>query len=364
VTDAEHPPVAAGSPEGSGAHSMAFAQPLAWLSVAIAGLVLVGVGVAIDAVRYHHGASAGALIGGSSPGFLVALAGFGVTAVGLLIALTLLAFDGATSDRSMALRSAGVFVGWTLVACAGLAGVTAAASGLVVGRSGDASTANSVVRPAPTSTQPAPTAVPGMQQRVTLSGALTVDGRSVDSRFLGAYVIRDGLVTPCQVDIPAVTAGRYEIAVIADAEGRGCGAPGAQVLLWTAVDNSLVYSRETLAWPAVGVAAATFDATFAAAAPQGALPPLTGFKGHAVSQDGTRLPGGTVVEAFVGGTRCGVTSVRRSDGLWFTLLVSGPQVSGCAKDGQITFRVDGAGVPDRATNNLSDNGLTIELTAN
>jgi hypothetical protein len=76
------------------------------------------------------------------------------------------------------------------------------------------------------------------------------------------------------------------------------------------------------------------------------------------------LPGGTVVEAFVGDTRCGVTSVRRSDELWFTLLVAGPQVPGCAKDGQITFHVDGVGVPERATNNLAENGLTMELTAN
>ena len=339
------------------------ARPLSWLYAAVAGIVLAGIGVAIDAHRYEHGAATAALISRSNPGVLISLAGIGIATLGVLLALTLLAFEDASSADTVTRRWVGVLVAWTAIACAGAAGVTyVAASGLTIGRSGRASTGASAARPV-TTNKTAPTEVPGVRQRVTLHGGLTVDGRPLQADFLGARVIRDRLVSACQQDIPRVADGRYEIGVMADAEARGCGAPGAQILLWTYIGGHFLYSRETMPWPGDG-ATPTFDASFSTVAPDGAASSVTAFKGHVVRRDGTRLGGGTVVEAFVGDTRCGVATVRRDAEAWFTLLVAGPQVAGCAKDGRITFRADGEPSTETATNDLGGDstGLTIQIT--
>jgi pimeloyl-ACP methyl ester carboxylesterase len=54
---------------------------------------------------------------------------------------------------------------------------------------------------------PAADRVPGAGSRVTLSGALTLDGAPFDARYLGATVRRDGLVTSCQSH-PVIGGGR------------------------------------------------------------------------------------------------------------------------------------------------------------
>lgn len=336
-------------------------RPLVWLVAAILGLVLTGAGVAIDAYRHDNGAAAAELISRSNPGLIVALAGLAMTALGLLVTFTLLAFVDAPSAETVARRGAGVVAAWLVVTCAGVAAVTyATTSGLTVGHAGHPSPAASIAPAAPTIMVAAtPTAIPGVGERVTLQGALTLDGRPLDARFLGAEVIRDGLIAACQLDVVSVSGGKYEITVMSDAEARGCGAPGGQVVLWTSVDGPYIYSAETLAWPGGGDTV-TFDAHVSAAAPNGARQAATAFKGHVVHGDGTRLRGGTVVEAFVGDTRCGVAAVRRDDEAWFTLLVAGPQVTGCAADGRIRFRVNGTDAGS-ATNDLKGSGLTIEL---
>ena len=340
------------------------ARPLAWLYLAAAGLALAGVGVAIDAYRHDHGAASAELISRSNPGLLTAFGGVALAAFGLLTALTLLAFQDAPSVNAVARRGAGVVVAWTLVASGGMAGITyAATSGLTVGHTGHTTPVSRISQPVPTNTSAAPTEVPGAGARITLRGTLTIDGQPLQADALGAEVIRGGLVSACQQDIPRVSGGRYEITIMADAEAAGCGAPDRRVVLWTFIGGQFVYTREALPWPGRDVTA-TFDADLSSAAPDGARVPSTGFKGHVVHRDGTRLQGGPVVEAFVGDTRCGVTTIRRDAEAWFTLLVAGPQVTGCAKDGRITFRVGGNGAAETATNDLGrgSGGLTIELT--
>jgi hypothetical protein len=201
---------------------------------------------------------------------------------------------------------------------------------------------------------------------VTLSGTLTLDGAPFDARFLGVRVIRDGLAAACQVTIPAVTQGRYEVQVAADAEVRGCGAPGAEILLWVYVNDTFVFSGRALPWLASG-AAETFDASFSSAAPDGAAMPVTQFKGLLFDRDGRRLPGGTVIEAYVGDVRCGVTSLRYSDDLenLYTLAVAGPEsVAGCAEGAEITFRLDGEPAAETAVNDLGrgSEGHELNLT--
>jgi hypothetical protein len=163
------------------------AQPVAWLYVAVMGLVLAGVGVAIDAYRHDHGAAAAELISRSNPGFLVALAGFGLAAIALLVALTLLALHGAATPTDVIRRGAGVAVAWTAVAAAAVAGVTyVATSGITIGHAG-----HTVAGSAPATA-------------VTLRGTLTVDGAPLTGTPLGARVMRAGLAAACQTSIPTV----------------------------------------------------------------------------------------------------------------------------------------------------------------
>lgn len=206
--------------------------------------------------------------------------------------------------------------------------------------------------------------VPGAAERATLRGTLTLDGAPLESKFLGVRVIRDGLATPRQYTVPAVTQGRYEIQVVADAEVRRCGAPGAEVLLWAYVGDAYVYSSKATSWPGAG-ATATFGASFSTAARAGASKPVTEFKGHLFGRDGSGLPGGTVVEAFVGDVRCGVTSLRDDFQGIYALAVAGPEsLSGCAEGARLTFRINGAPAVETALNDLvsGTNRAVLDLT--
>ncbi len=74
-------------------------------------------------------------------------------------------------------------------------------------------------------------ALPGARQRASFQGTLSSDGQPFDAQFLGAVVVRDGRVTPCQYTLRTVDHGRCHITVMADAEASGCGAPGSDVVL-------------------------------------------------------------------------------------------------------------------------------------
>jgi pimeloyl-ACP methyl ester carboxylesterase len=184
--------------------------------------------------------------------------------------------------------------------------------------------------------------VPGARKRVTLRGSLSLDGAPLDARFLGAVVQRNGLVTSCQYTLSSVRNGRYEITVLADAEARGCGAKDAQVVLWTFAQDEKLFTTEALPWPGNG-RRVNFDAGFSASAPNGAARPTAEFGGEAYDRRGRHLPPGTRVEAYVGGTRCGVSSVRRTGSFsGFTLAVVGPDsIPACARGAPLAFRIDG-----------------------
>jgi hypothetical protein len=211
------------------------------------------------------------------------------------------------------------------------------------------------------------TPIPGVAERVTLSGNLTLDGVPLETQFLGARVMREGRVAACQDAIPAVIGGEYELPVAAAAEVRGCGVPGAEIVLWAHVSDDLfVFSNETIAWPGDG-GEAKFDATFSLADPAGATGPVTELKGLLFDADGKMLPGGSVVEAFIGETLCGETSLRHADATegYYTLIVVGPQsIPACAEGASIAFRIDGAPADGTAVNDLGagTNGEEVNLT--
>jgi hypothetical protein len=249
-------------------------------------------------------------------------------------------------ERTPGIPGAGVIV---LALCGAL--VTFASWACGGGEMGDAAKTSVIA--------PVITAAPGADERATLRGTLTLDGAPLQTQFLGVRVMRaDGLAVACQDAIPAVTLGSYEIPVAADAEVRGCGAPGAELVLWAYVGDSFVFSTQSVAWPGSG-ATVTFDATFVSNDPEGASKPVTEFKGQLFDRDGSRLSGGTIVEAYVRDVRCGATELRYgnvTDG-YYTLIVAGPQsVPGCDEGATLTFRLNAMPAVETATNDLGRTG--------
>jgi hypothetical protein len=190
--------------------------------------------------------------------------------------------------------------------------------------------------------------------RITVRGTATLDGAPLDADFLGAVVHRDGMVTPCQSGIPSVSSGRYVIRVLAEGAARGCGRRGAEILLWTFVGETKLYSTDAVKWPPRGNTV-RFNPQFSTATPHGAVPPVTELSGEVFDRDGRRLPPGTRVEAFIGSTRCGIASVRRAESfVGYVLSVVGPEsVSGCDRDAQITFMVNGRPANETTVNHLT-----------
>jgi len=132
---------------------------------------------------------------------------------------------------------------------------------------------------------------------------------------------------------------------------------GANLVLWM-YRGSYYYTTNSVAWPGEGQSV-EFDGAFSSAAPDGASKPATELKGHAYDIDGTEFPPGTVIEAHVGATRCGVTSLRydRTTEGYYTLLIVGPDsVAGCATGATIDFTIDGKPAAQTAVNDLAGGG--------
>lgn len=194
----------------------------------------------------------------------------------------------------------------------------------------------------------------------TFSGMARLDGVVVDTDFLGAVVRRDGLITPCQAELPAVARGRYEIDVLADPDALGCGQPGAEVLLWIYVGEQKVFTTQAIPWPAGGTT--TVDVEFTSDAPLGAATPITELHG-VVFKQGIRMPVGTRVEALIGNTVCAVASVQESgDFVGYILnIVGSDAIPGCDTDATVSFRVDGEPVVQTIVNSPERSG-ELDLT--
>src|SRR5438094_357410 len=201
------------------------------------------------------------------------------------------------------------------------------------------------------------------RDRVVVRGDALLDGKPFDSRFVGAVVLKAGLVTPCQHNLPPVAKGRYEITVLAETESSGCGEPGARIVLWTSARDKILFSTDAIAWPGNG-RAATFVARYSTAAPAGAAPTTAQFNGGVYGADDRPLPPGTRVEAYVGSTRCGVASVRSSvDFTGYVLAVVGPDsIAGCTRGATLAFRINGRpAVHTRVVNTPPGQRETLDL---
>jgi hypothetical protein len=214
-------------------------------------------------------------------------------------------------------------------------------------------------------TPAAATPVPD-ESSATIGGTALLDGQPLESDFMGVRVRRDGLVSACQAEIVAPAFGQYNVSVLSDADEPGCGAPNAELTLWTSVGDELVYSQESFPWPGDGVAT-TYDATFSTADPQGANLPATEFVGSITNADGSSPEIGTVVGAHVDGVLCGRSSVKDYDEfIGYTIAVVGPEsVPGCTASATIVFTVDGVEANETGVNDFAagrDARIRFDLT--
>jgi hypothetical protein len=123
-------------------------------------------------------------------------------------------------------------------------------------------------------------------------------------------------------------------------------------VLWTFAGGKRYYSNEAVAWPRKGRTNATFDATFSSATPGGVAPSVVQFVGEVYDRRGRNMPPGTRVEAFVGNTRCGIASIRRTGSFaGYSLAVAGPDsLAECERGAPLTFRINGRPAVDTSIN--------------
>src|SRR5207245_8895432 len=88
----------------------------------------------------------------------------------------------------------------------------------------------------------------------------------------------------------------------------GWGRGGARVVPWTYVCSRQLFASKAVDWPSTRTANVSIE--FSTADPSGAAPRLLELSGEAHRADGSRVPPGARVEAFVQSTLSGVASVR------------------------------------------------------
>ncbi len=210
-------------------------------------------------------------------------------------------------------------------------------------------------------------AVPGAEERITIRGTLTVDGEPLHGTLPRVMVRKDGIERRCDYWGVPVPDGRYEVTVVGDAEAHGCGSPGAQLFIVISSEGDRFASQQTIDWPADGDAL-SFDATFSSADPEGVARPATFFTGSVLDSSGESLPAGTVIEAYVGETLCGITSLppavmASGDLTTYVMAVAGPEsVPGCETGASISFRVNGEPAEQTGTNDLAEGQYLVDLT--
>jgi hypothetical protein len=209
--------------------------------------------------------------------------------------------------------------------------------------------------------------VKGADERITMTGTITLDGKPLDDGTMFALVRTGDLEqASCSFSQAPVSNGRYEMTVAGKGELAGCGAPGAEVYLqlYVPASGQSYTSQQTIPWPASGKQL-TFDATFASAADA----PNVGrngsaFGGEVLDSSGKALGPGTVVEAYVGDTLCGVSGVAPvvmafTESVSYDLWAVGP--AACAKDAALSFKINGKLAVQTAVNDQAS-FHTIDLT--
>jgi len=124
------------------------AEATTWFALAIAGMLVVFIGLAVDAYRHNGNATEESLLSLGNPGHLLAAIGLAVTSIAVLVGLSVAALKGvSTADRAVR-RFVPVTAAWVVLTTMAIASVTyIGASGVTVGHSSHGGTASAVAQP-------------------------------------------------------------------------------------------------------------------------------------------------------------------------------------------------------------------------
>jgi pimeloyl-ACP methyl ester carboxylesterase len=193
--------------------------------------------------------------------------------------------------------------------------------------------------------------VVGSGERITVTGTATLDGNPIEpsDAYLWFEARRDGLRQACDFVNAPLRHGQFERVVAGGEELAGCGGPGAQLVAVAYVfDLDIVVESAPVDWPAPGTRV-IFNPALSRSS---TAIEDTSISGSVLDASGSRVPPGTIVEAFIGDALCGRTSVPHAvmpfatpDG-FNLIVVSSSSVPGCARDAEIRLLVDGAEVED------------------
>jgi len=110
------------------------ASPALWFAVAVAGMLVVFAGLAVDAWRHNNGAAEESLLSLSNPGHLIAAIGLGVTSAAVLAGLSVSLLGGVRAPEALVRRFVPLTAAWVAVAAVAVGSITyIGASGTSVG---------------------------------------------------------------------------------------------------------------------------------------------------------------------------------------------------------------------------------------
>jgi hypothetical protein len=140
-----------GSREGAAATPRDYAwlgEAATWFVLGLAGMLMIFVGLAVDAYRHNNGAGEESLLSFGNPGHLVAAIGIGVTSFALLAGFSATMLRNLETADQAVRRLVPVAASWVLLAASGVGAITyIGATGVTVGHGHDDTTAAATDHP-------------------------------------------------------------------------------------------------------------------------------------------------------------------------------------------------------------------------
>jgi hypothetical protein len=113
-------------------------ESMTWFAAGVIGMLIVFVGLAVDAYRHNNGAGEESLLSFGNPGHAIAAIGLAVTSAAMLAGLSVAALKGVDTANLAIRRFIPVTAAWVAVATVAISSVTyIGASGVTVGHSHD-----------------------------------------------------------------------------------------------------------------------------------------------------------------------------------------------------------------------------------
>ena len=150
-----------------------------WFGLAVAGMMIVFVGLAVDAYRHNHNAAEESLLSLGNPGHLLAAIGLAITSVSVLVGMSIAALRDATTREHVIRRFAGITAAWVGLAVIAVSAVTYIGStGVTVGHVHDTGT---TALAAPAADNGSGLDATGVSSALQSQGIITSDGTAAGS---------------------------------------------------------------------------------------------------------------------------------------------------------------------------------------